>query len=86
VGVMLAQECSRICARRHRPNLHLGMGEQQSKQLSARIAGGTRHGNPYNHLHEYAMLHNFMHFVSRGSARLRFGVRHFAENRYDVKP
>jgi hypothetical protein len=66
VWVMPAQECSGIGACRHRPNLHLGMCEQQSEQLSARISRGTRHGNSDSHLHEYAMCSNFMHFSLYG--------------------
>jgi hypothetical protein len=58
---MLAQECSGIGACRHRPNLNLGMGQQEPKQLSARIASSTRYSNPHTHSHEYAMLCNFMH-------------------------
>jgi hypothetical protein len=62
VWVMLAQECSGIGACRQRPNLHVRMCEQQPEQLSARISGGTRHGNSDSHLHEYAMRSNSMHF------------------------
>jgi hypothetical protein len=87
VGVMLAQDCSGIGACRHRSNLHLGMGEQQPKQLSARIASSTRYSNPNNHSHEYAMIHNFMHqsLSTRHASILRRSCI-AAENRYDVEP
>jgi len=67
---VLAQEGSGVGARRYGPNLYLGMREQQSEQLSARIASGASYRSPHSHPHEYASLNNFMHFsVSRFGAR-----------------
>ena len=53
--MVLAQERSGVGARRHGPNLHLGMPEQQPEQLSARIASGASYRNPHSHPHEYAI-------------------------------
>ena len=60
VGMVLAEECSRIGASRHGPDLDLRMRKQQTEQLSARIASSTRYSNPHTHPHEYAMFRNFM--------------------------
>jgi hypothetical protein len=66
--MVLAQDRSGVGARRHSPNLHLGMPEQQPEQLSACIASGARYGSPHSHSHEYAIVNNFMHFASQGLA------------------
>ena len=44
--MVLAEECSRIGASRHGPDLHLRMRKQQSEQLSARIASGASPPQP----------------------------------------
>ena len=73
--MVLAEECSRIGASRHGPDLHLRMRKQQSEQLSARIASGACHRSPHSHPHEYAMIGNFMHLVSQElNSRMAFDV------------
>jgi post-segregation antitoxin (ccd killing protein) len=67
--MVLAKLCSRISGRRHSPDLHLRMGQQQPEQLSARITCCASYGDPYSHSHDYAIDDKVMHVhVSRRDA------------------
>src|SRR5215207_2226170 len=51
------------------------MREQQPEQLSACIPSSTCYCHLHSHSHEYAMVNNFMHFVSQSSAQKRRGSK-----------
>jgi hypothetical protein len=73
--VVLPKEssCTGIC--RQSPDFYIRVGQQQTKELSACITGGTGHGCSYSHSHEYAMHDNFMHAsVSDHEYAVRLGV------------
>jgi hypothetical protein len=62
--MVLSQQCSSAGAPRDCPHFHLGMTEQQPKQLPACITCSTRHCDTYRHSHDYAIANKVMQNMS----------------------
>ncbi|CCH71807.1 hypothetical protein BN11_110027 [Nostocoides australiense Ben110] len=60
VRVDRAQGLPGVAARRQRPDLHLGVREQQADELASRIPTRTRDRDPYRHVHDYTFKDKIM--------------------------